>query len=114
MRAGSVVPAAALVLSVAVAASSAMGQLTERPLERALTHPAIEYASRPTADPVVELNHRIDEGSARLVFDEETGYLRPVLEALNVPVDSQMLVMSKTGVQGLHTGPANPRAIYFN
>src|SRR5262249_59416961 len=25
-----------------------------------------------------------------------------------------MLVMSKTGVQGLHTGPSNPRAIYFN
>jgi hypothetical protein len=25
-----------------------------------------------------------------------------------------MLVMSKTGVQGLYTGPSNPRAIYFN
>src|SRR5262249_62427113 len=25
-----------------------------------------------------------------------------------------MLVMSKSGVQGLHTGPRNPRAIYFN
>jgi hypothetical protein len=95
-------------------AVSAMGQLTERPLERALTHPAIEYASRPTADPIVELNRRIDEGSARLTFDEDTGYLRSVLEALRVPVESQMLVMSKTGVQGLHTGPGNPRAIYFN
>ena len=36
-----------------------------------------------------------------------------VLDALHVPVESQMLVMSKTGVQGLHTGPSNPRAIYF-
>ena len=25
-----------------------------------------------------------------------------------------MLVMSKTGVQGLYTGPSNPRAIFFN
>ena len=33
-----------------------------------------------------------------------------VLDALHVPVESQMLVMSKTGVQGLYTGPANPRA----
>src|SRR5262249_33175310 len=35
------------------------------------------------------------------------------LDALHLPVESQMLVMSKTGVQGLHTGPSNPRAIYF-
>jgi hypothetical protein len=37
-----------------------------------------------------------------------------VLDALRVPADSQMLVMSKTGVQGLYTGPSNPRAIFFN
>jgi hypothetical protein len=103
----------ALAASLA-AAGAAMAQLTERPLERALTHPAIEYASRPTADPIVELNRRIDDGTARLTFDEETGYLRPVLDALHAPIESQMLVMSKTGVQGLHTGPENPRAIYFN
>src|SRR4051812_42992906 len=105
---------AALVLSAAAAGVAALGQLTERPLDRALAHPAIEYASRPTTDPVVELIRRIDAGSARLAFDDDTGYLRPVLEALHVPVESQMLVMSKTGVQGLHTGPGNPRAIYFS
>ncbi|HEY7173214.1 MAG TPA: hypothetical protein VH417_20320 [Vicinamibacterales bacterium] len=105
---------AALVGSMTALALAAMGQLTERPLERAMTHPAIEYATRPTTDPIVELNRRIDDGSVRLTFDEQTGYLRPVLEALQVPVESQMLVMSKTGVQGLHTGPENPRAIYFN
>jgi hypothetical protein len=37
-----------------------------------------------------------------------------VLDALHVRAESQMLVMSKTGVQGLYTGPANPRAIFFN
>ena len=37
-----------------------------------------------------------------------------MLDALHVPAESQMLVMSKTGVQGLYTGPANPRAIFFN
>jgi len=105
---------AALVVSLTPLAFAAIGQLTERPLERALTHPAIEYASRPTTDPIVELNRRMDEGAVRLPFEEDTGYLRPVLEALHVPVESQMLVMSKTGVQGLHTGPDNPRAIYFN
>jgi len=90
-------------------------QLTERPLaDGALAHPAIGYFSRPTSDPVAELSRRLDEDTTRLTFDENTGYLRSVLDALHVPVESQMLVMSKTGVQGLHTGPANPRAIYFN
>src|SRR4029077_6104480 len=65
-------------------------------------------------DLVAELNHHIEDGTARVNFDEGTGYLRSALDALHVPVASQMLVMSKTGVQGLHTGPENPRAIFFN
>jgi len=92
-----------------------MGQLTERPLPGgALEHPAIEYFTRPTRDPIAELRRRVEGGSAPLTFDESSGYLRSVLDALHVPVESQMLVMSKTGVQGLHTGPGNPRALYFN
>jgi hypothetical protein len=89
-------------------------QLTERPLPGALAHPAIAYGTRPTRDPVAELKLRLDEGIAQLTFDEGSGYLRAVLAALHLPVESQMLVISKTGVQGLHTEPANPRAIYFN
>jgi hypothetical protein len=95
-------------------AAAPMGQLTERPLAGALAHPAIGYYARPTHDPVDALNRRIEAGELRIDFDEASGYLRPVLDALRVPVESQMLVMSKTGVQGLYTGPANPRAIYFN
>ncbi|MBZ5558999.1 MAG: HEAT repeat domain-containing protein [Acidobacteriia bacterium] len=96
------------------AAVVSAGQLTERPLIRALAHPAIEYYTRPTHDLVAELKSRIEDGTAQIPFDESTGYLRPVLDALHLPVESQMLVMSKTGVQGLYTGPSNPRAIYFN
>ena len=114
---GEMHPSRAVVTAVVVAlgaASAAMGQLTERPLIGALTHRAIEYMTRPTSDPVAELNHHIDEGTVTLTFDEGTGYLRSVLDVLGVPVASQMLIMSKTGVQGLHTGPENPRAIFFN
>jgi hypothetical protein len=91
-----------------------MGQLTERPLAGALTHAAIGYYTQPPHDLVSELSRRIEDGTARVTFDERSGYLRSVLDALHVPADSQMLVMSKTGVQGLYTGPANPRAIFFN
>jgi hypothetical protein len=94
--------------------AAAMGQLTERPLSGALAHPAIGYYTRPPHDVIAALNRDIASGAARLPFDEGTGYLRPVLDALNVPVASQMLVMSKTGVQALYTSPENPRAIFFN
>jgi hypothetical protein len=90
-----------------------MEQLSERPLAGALAHAAIDYDKRPTHDLVADLARRVDAGELTLDFDQTTGYLKSVLEALHVPVESQMLVMSKTGVQGLHTDPSNPRAIYF-
>lgn len=46
--------------------------------------------------------------------DARTGFLRPFLDALNVPVESQLLVFSKTGVQHLYTSPRTPRALYFD
>ena len=105
----------AIIVGALVGATAApMGQLTERPLAGALAHPAIGYYTRPTHDLVAGLNRRIEDGDTRINFDEGTGYLRSVLDALHVPAESQMLVMSKTGIQGIHTGPANPRAIFFN
>ena len=40
--------------------------------------------------------------------------LAGLLEALHIPIDSQMLVFSKTSFQAPVIGPRNPRAIYFN
>jgi hypothetical protein len=42
-----------------------------------------------------------------------SGYLQAVLDALHVPVESQVLVFSKTSFQAARIGPKNPRAIYF-
>jgi len=77
-------------------------------------HPAIEYASRPPRDRIAELNRALDTGQATLTYEPQTGYLRSVLRALRVPVESQLLVLSRTGVQRLMTSPANPRALYYN
>jgi hypothetical protein len=77
-------------------------------------HPAIQYATRPTSDRVARLNQRLAQGGPSLRRDDRTGYLRSVLEALGVPVDSQLLVFSKTGVQRAYTSPHNPRALYFD
>jgi hypothetical protein len=112
---GPIVLAAVLAVVAATIGGSAapMGQLSERPLIDAAKHPAIDYFTQPTHDPVADLARRIDAGTTALPFDKQSGYLAAVLDALHVPISSQMLVMSKTGVQGLDTGPENPRAIYF-
>jgi hypothetical protein len=46
--------------------------------------------------------------------DAQTGVLRPLLAALNLPLESQLLVFSRTGVQHVYTGPHTPRALYFD
>lgn len=75
-------------------------------------HRAIEYRTRPPADDVAALQE--DVAAHPLTFDGGQGYLRAVLSRLHVPVESQILVFSKTGIQHPFTGPENPRALYFN
>ncbi|MGD9904580.1 MAG: hypothetical protein AB7U83_14035 [Vicinamibacterales bacterium] len=77
-------------------------------------HPAIDYARRPTTDPVARLNAALRDGSTTLTHEPGLGYLRAVLAALEVPAESQVLVFSKSGIQRAFTGPDNPRALYFN
>jgi hypothetical protein len=79
-----------------------------------LNHPAIEYATRPLRDPIAELNRKIQDGSVQLHFDGGQGYLRSVLDALHVPIESQMMIFSKTSVQAARINPQNPRSLFFN
>ena len=65
-------------------------------------------------DPVSRLNQRLDHGQASLEFESNWGYLRSLLEELDVPLSSQLLVFSKTSAQFRWINPRNPRAIYFN
>jgi len=77
-------------------------------------HPLIQYATRPTTDRIAALTRAIADGATTLEPDAKTGYLKPLLRALAIPVDTQILVFSKTGVQAAFTGPQNPRALYFD
>src|SRR5690349_11894172 len=71
-------------------------------------HPSIQYASRPSTDRVAMLNRALQQGARILRRDARTGYLLPVLDALGISRDSQILVFSKTGVQRAYTSPHNP------
>src|SRR5579872_1982403 len=80
----------------------------------ALDHPAIQYDTRPANDPVAGLNGKIQAGSVQLRFEGASGYLRSVLAALQIPVESQLVVFSKTSLQAPIITPRNPRSLFFN
>ncbi len=77
-------------------------------------HPAIAYTAGSVDNAVTRLNARLREGGTALAFDPVSGYLRAVLEALGVPVESQTLVFSQTSFQADRINIHNPRALYFN
>jgi hypothetical protein len=74
----------------------------------------INYLTGPTTDPVTRLNQKLRSGELTLREEPTHGYLRSVLEALDVPIESQILVFSKTSFQAPRISPGNPRAIFFN
>jgi len=93
------------------AAAAVSAQQKPQPLHE---HPAIRYATSPTTDRVGALARDLESGSRSLKRDAQTGYLRPLLDALGVAPESQLLVFSKTGVQRAFTGPHTPRALYYD
>jgi hypothetical protein len=60
------------------------------------------------------LTEQLEKGQAKLAYEPKWGYLRSLLKALDVPIDSQILVFSRTSLQQDKIGPTTPRAIYFN
>ena len=98
----------------AVAVSYAAAQLNRRSFPGTTDHPAIAYSNRPAADAVSEMATRIEAGTSTPPFEAGSGYLRAVLHELDVPIESQVLVFTTTGIQSKFTSPTNPRALYFN
>ena len=112
MRVGAIV----VVLTIGFAASLASAW-AQRPgaFGGARDHPAIAYSTAPVGDAVAALNRRLASGEARLSFDPDgSGYLRAVLDGLQVSVSSQMLAFAETSQQASKIRRDNPRAVYFN
>lgn len=88
-------------LGAAAAAALGAGSVIE------LNHEAIQYSKTAPKDAVTALNKPLE-------WDEQFGYLPAVLKALQVPVESQILVFSKTSFQASRITADHPRALYFN
>lgn len=95
-----------LLTSIGFWAGPANGQVT-------LEKPPINYLTATATDAVARLQKRIDAGEVDLKHDAQHGYLKSVLEHLNVSATSQALVFSKTSFQVRYISPRTPRAVYF-
>ena len=74
----------------------------------------VRYSQSQPDNRVAQLASQLDAGTRRLDWEDDRGYLRSLLTALDVPVSSQMLVFSKTSLQRDRIAPSTPRAIYFS
>ena len=74
------------------------------------------YAESPDAprDQLTRLAGQLERGETTLDYREGFGYLPSLLEHLDIRVDTQTLVFSKTSFQQTLINPKNPRALYFN
>ncbi len=71
----------------------------------------------PTATPteaIGVLEQRIKSGNIKLEYEDGTGYLRSLLNTLNIPVSSQAFVFGRNSFQLDLISPSMPRAVYFN
>lgn len=109
-------PVTLLALAAALLTGTVATAIAQRngAFDQSINHPAIRYNTTDATTPIEELNRRLTDKSAALVFDEKSGYLTSLLELLRIPVESQMLVYTQTSLQAQHVTPTNPRAIYFN
>ena len=76
--------------------------------------PPINYRDSVPENCISRLQDDLDARHKTLAFNDEHGYLKSVLSSLSVPVESQMLVFSKTSLQRHRISPRTPRALYFN
>jgi hypothetical protein len=110
MRPANLLVAASIIFGVTAAV------VAQRPdaFHESRDHAAIAYTKTPATDPVAQLNRKLADGSVKLTHQSASGYLRSLLDALHVPIESQMLVFSETSKQASQINFLNPRAVFFN
>lgn len=73
----------------------------------------INYSNTQPDGPVARLQRKLDAGEVRLDRADEKVFLRELMGQFGIPVESQVLVFSKTSHQNPLISPETPRAVYF-
>jgi len=79
-----------------------------------IDQPPHNYWKRPLQDRFTKIKEDLEVGRVTLDSSNEKAYLAGLLQALDMPASSQMLVFSTTSLQLRLISPSNPRALYFN
>ncbi len=74
----------------------------------------ISYSVSAPDNRVSQLQTQLDSGEKSLTFEEGRGYLRSLLDALEISPVSQVMSFSRTSLQNDLISPTTPRALYFN
>ena len=74
----------------------------------------IHYSDAEATDPIAKLSEDLAAGKVEIEGDTDVEKLRYVLRLLGIPVESQMLVFSKTSQQNALIRPENPRSLFYN
>lgn len=76
--------------------------------------PAHEYHTRELNDPFTRMMADFESGKRQLDKRSGKAFIASLLEHLDVPASSQLLVFSRTSLQTRKISGSNPRAMYFN
>jgi len=76
--------------------------------------PPHNYRQRTPTDRFTRLKEAFESGKIVLDRSRENSFVLSLLQALEIPATSQMLVFSTTSLQLSLISPSNPRALYFN
>ena len=76
--------------------------------------PPHDYYNAKLNDPMTQLVEKVGQGKVDLGPEPGKDRVQRLLDALEVPVESQVLVFTKTSLQRRVVNPKNPRAIFFN
>lgn len=75
--------------------------------------PPVSYSTSTPRDALAQLQTRIASGELAFAGSDQR-VLQTLLDALQVPVESQILVFSRTSLQRGRIRPERPRALYFS
>jgi hypothetical protein len=76
--------------------------------------PPHNYLEWQPGDRFAQLQQKVQKGEVKLDTSNDKAFLTSLLQALNIPVSSQIMVFSASSLQSEIINPRNPRALYFN
>ncbi|MCA1962719.1 MAG: hypothetical protein LDL31_02095 [Prosthecobacter sp.] len=84
------------------------------PVQVEFRKPPHDYLTHEAKDRFASVLKKIQSGEVQLDTSDDKAFLTSLLQVLDIPISSQILVFSASSLQSEIINPRNPRALYFN